>query len=280
MSDVDVSTFQSEVQDGRAPDLARAALLFAREIAYPDLQPSLYLSQLDDWAETVQRRLDPDDSTLTRLACLNDFLFGEIGLRGNRDDYADPRNSFLNEVMARQLGLPISLSVIFVIVARRIGLAAEGVGLPGHFIVGVPLPAAEGGWTYLDPFNEGMTVTRADAARLVQDSTGQAGSFQPEWLEPSPPRAILARMLFNLRGVYLGQEDWEHALAVVALLRLLQPETPEHLRDLGLLSIRNDALRLGVDLLEDYLQRQPEAEDAAAVQRTLRTVLDRFARLN
>ena len=279
MSDVDVSTFQREVQAGHTPDVAYAALLFASKIAYPDLQPSLYLAQLDDWAEAVQRRLDPDDSILTHIACLSDFLFGEIGLRGNRERYADPRNSFLNEVMARGLGLPISLSVLFVEVARRVGLAADGVGLPGHFIVGIPLPAEEG-WIYLDPFNGGAAVTKADAARLVRDSTGHDGPFQSQWLAPSPPREILARMLFNLRSVYLQQEDWSHALAVIEHLRLLQPDTPEHVRDLGLLSIPAGALRAGVGLLEDYLSLKPDAEDAAAIQHTLRTVLDQFARLN
>jgi regulator of sirC expression with transglutaminase-like and TPR domain len=280
MSDIDSSTFEEEVQDGRTPDVVLAALLFAREIAYPELQPSAYLAQLDNWAETVQRQLDPDDSTLTRIACLNDFLFGEIGLRGDRDHYTDPRNSFLNEVMTRKLGLPITLAAIFVETARRVGLAAEGVGLPGHFIVGVPLPQAERGWTYLDPFNGGATVTSADAARLVRESTGHTGSFQPQWLAPSPPRDILARMLFNLRGAYLQQEDWLQAQVTVEHLRLLQPEAPEHMRDLGLLSIRNESLRTGANLLEDYLRRKPDAEDAEAVQQTLRTVLDRFARLN
>ncbi|MBI3362382.1 MAG: transglutaminase family protein [Chloroflexi bacterium] len=274
---VDRSNFRSEVRGPEPPGLARAALLFAREIAYPDLRPSIYLAQIDDWAEAVQRRLSPDDSISERVTRLTHFLFDDIGLRGNREDYADPRNSYLNEVMTRGLGLPISLSAIFLEVAQRIGLRAEGIGLPGHFIVAVHLQHSR---RFLDPFNAGLTVNAEDAARLVSDTTGFAGSLQHEWFAPSPPDVIIARMLFNLRGAYVRREAWPQAIAVVEHLRILQTDTPDHLRDLGLLHFRNNSLRAGASFLEEYLVRHPAAQDAPSIRQNLAAVLEQLARLN
>lgn len=277
MAEADLSTFRAEVRGPNSPSLARAALLFAREIAYPDLQPSVYLARLDNWAEIVQWRLSPADSALTRLARLTDFLFNEIGLRGNQDDYADPRNSYLNEVISRGLGLPISLSVIFLEIADRLGLPAYGIGLPGHFIIGVRLQGAR---QMLDPYHGGATVTLEEADRLVRATSGYTGPFQTEWLNPVPPQVILARMLLNLRGVYLQREDWPAAIAAVEHLRILQPDAPEHIRDLGLLHFRRGELRLAASLLEQYLIREPEAPDAEAIRQTLDALLSQFSLLN
>ncbi len=277
MIDVDRSNFRNEVCRPEPPSLARAALLFAREIAYPDLRPSAYLDQLEVWAETVGRRLVPADSPLARLEALTDFLFKEIGLRGNRDDYTDPRNSYLNEVISRGLGLPISLSVIFIEVAGRIGLQAYGIGLPGHFIVGVRV---NGSRQMLDPFNGGVAVTLEEVGQLVQTISGYTGPFQSEWLSPMPPGAILARMLLNLRGAYIQREDWPTTLAVVGHLRTLQPAAAEHVRDAGLLHFRNGELRQAAHLLEQYLIREPDAPDTDAVRQTLNAILNQFAILN
>ncbi|MBI3244727.1 MAG: transglutaminase family protein [Chloroflexi bacterium] len=274
---MDRSNFRDEVRGPNPPSLARAALLFAREIAYPDLRPSIYLEQLDDWADAVQRRSAPADSTLTRLNTLTGFLFNDVGLRGNRDQYTDPRNSYLNEVISRGLGLPISLSVIFIEVAGRLGLQAYGIGLPGHFVVGVGL---ESELVMLDPFNGGVKVTLEEAAQLAQTTSGYTGPFQSEWLNPMPSSAILARMLLNLRGVYIQREDWPATLAVVGHLRILQPHAAEHVRDAGLLHFRNGELRQAAHLLEQYLIREPDAPDSAAIRQTLDAILNQFAILN
>ncbi len=277
MAELDLSTFRAEVRGPNPPSLARAALLFAREIAYPDLQPSAYLTRLDHWAQAVQWRLAPADPALTRLNRLNEFLFTELGLRGNREDYADPRNSYLNEVIARGLGLPISLSVIFLEIADRLGLPAYGIGLPGHFLVGVRVQGAR---QMLDPFNSGAAVTREEAARLVARTSGYTGPFQPEWLNPMPAQAILGRMLLNLRGVYIQREDWPAAIAAVEHLRVLQPDAPDHVRDLGLLHFRSGELRLAANLLEQYLIREPDAPDTVSIRQTLDAILSQFSLLN
>ena len=269
-------TFDHEISQP-APGLARANLLFARAIAYPDLRPSAYLAQLDDWAKTVQRRFNRADTALTRVGHLCDFLFGDLNLRGNREDYQDPRNSYLNEVMDRKTGLPITLAVVFVEVGERIGLRVDGIGLPGHFVVGV---RAEAGMYYFDPFNGGGEVTVEECDRLVRQSTGYSGKFDPGWLDPTPPLAIIGRMLNNLRGVYVQRDLWPEALAVVEHLRIAQPEEPAHLRDLGLLHYRNHSPRRAIELLTEYLTRAPTAPDAPSVQQSLATIAGQYARLN
>ena len=275
--DVDGSTFEEEVRGPGEPNLARAALLFAREIAYPDLRPSVWLARLDEWAEAVQGGLAPTEPPAARAERLARFLFDEVGLRGNREDYTDPRNSFLNEVMARGLGLPISLSVLYLELAARLGVTADGVGLPGHFVVSVHLPEAA---RLLDPFHGGGWIGQAEAARLVNQTTGFEGPLKPEWLLPTRPRAILARMLVNLRGVYVQREAWRPALAVVEHLATLEPDESEHLRDLGLLHFRSDSRRLGAEYLERYLRRRPSAPDAELIRRSLAGLVEQMARLN
>ena len=257
--------------------LARAALLFAREIAYPDLCPSVYLARLDEWAGAVRRRCATEQPPAAQVDVLCRFLFDELGLRGNREDYGDPRNSYLNEVMTRGQGLPIALSVIFLEVAQRLGLPAEGVGLPGHFVVAVRLPGER---RLLDPFNGGALLTDEAAARLVEETTGLAGPLQPDWVAPATPQAIVTRMLLNLRGVYVQRESWAEALAVVERLAILQPDEAEHLRDLGLLHFRGGSGRQAADFLEGYLRRRPNAHDADLVRRSLAALLDEIARLN
>ena len=205
------------------------------------------------------------------------FLFEDVGLRGNQDDYYDPRNSYLNEVIDRRLGLPITLSAIFMEVAERVGLDAEGIGLPGHFLVAV----RDGGMRhFLDPFHGGAWLTREDLDDLVGAAGGGHRRLLREWLAPMPPDAILARMLFNLRGVYVQNEDWRQALAVVERLRILQPASPEHVRDAGLLHYRNGSLRLAAAALQAYVTRAPSAPDAGTVRETLNALLSQLARLN
>jgi regulator of sirC expression with transglutaminase-like and TPR domain len=276
VSGIDSSSFASEIRRAE-PGLARAALLFAREIAYPELLPSQYLAVLDRWADNVQRRLNPADTVLTRVGHLSDYLFGVLALKGNTADYTDPRNSYLNEVIDRRLGLPISLSVVFIEVARRIGLSADGVGLPGHYIVAVK---AEAGRYFFDPFHGGAEVTDHDAAELVRAATGYAGSLEPAWLSATSTQRTLARMLNNLHSVYTDRESWGAAVAVVARLRIVEPDVAEHSRDLGLLHVRNNSPRQALALLEEYLERAPEAQDAAAVRARAAALLDRYAKLN
>jgi regulator of sirC expression with transglutaminase-like and TPR domain len=275
VADLDQTTFAEEVRAADAAlSPARANLLFAREIAYPDLRPSNYLRRLDDLAEVAARAVGSGDET-ARAQALADFLFQQQGFHGNRAEYGDPRNSYLNDVLARRTGLPITLSAIFLHLGQQLGLPVYGVGMPGHFIVGVTTEQAA---LYLDPFNSGAPLTRERCLELVQQSTGYQGRFDPRWLAPTPPRDIVARMLNNLRHVYSQAEDWPRTLSVIERLQELQPDEPAHVRDLGMVLYRIGALRRAAESLTQYLALAPNAKDADQVQQSRNLLWDELAR--
>jgi regulator of sirC expression with transglutaminase-like and TPR domain len=252
----------------------RAGLLFAREIAYPQLDVPHYMQVLDGLAQEAEARVAEAENPADALV---DFLFHEKGFRGNEEAYGDPRNSYLNEVLERRLGIPISLSVLYVAVARRLDIDAYGLSLPGHFIVGVRQGLVE---LLLDPFHDGRHLTLEDCERLVRQTTGLEGVLDPSWLRPATPRAILARMLNNLRVVYVQRERWPQAVAVIERLRQVQPDAPEHLRDLGLLHYQQGHLYPAAQYLEAYLEEEPESPEASAIRQNLQPVFSRWAQMN
>lgn len=277
MTGLDGASFEDEVRSaGEALSPARAGLLLARECAYPRLRPSAYLARLDDLAAAAGGQLAGTAAGPQRALALSHWLFEEQGFRGNVGDYADPRNSYLNEVLDRRLGLPITLSVLFLEVAQRLEIPAQGVGLPGHFIVAVPGEAAP---VYLDPFHRGRTLTLDDCAELVRQSAGHA-EFDPRWLTPTSSRNIVTRMLNNLRQFYVSVEDWPLAVKIAERLVLLQPQEAVYLRDLGLLHYRLGALRKASALLNQYLVRAPNAPDGDAIRAGRDRLLDELSRLN
>lgn len=277
MIDIDRTTFKAEVrQAGEALSPLRAGLLFAREIAYPDLRASESIAQLDYLAETARRALTAYKSPVTRSLALSEWLFKTHGFQGNDPDYYDPRNSYLNEVLERHIGIPISLSVIYLALGEQLGLPVLGVGLPGHFIVAV---VGEDGPVYLDPFNAGRVLAVNECANIALRATN-ADEFDPDWLRPAAPRDIVGRMLNNLRGFYLRVEDWPLSIAVVEHLRDLQPDVSGHLRDLGLLHYRNGALRTAAHYFTHYLARHPDAEDADSVRHSREALVEHLAKLN
>jgi regulator of sirC expression with transglutaminase-like and TPR domain len=278
MPALDLTTFATEVSEA-GDDLSpvRAGLLFARECAYPDLHPSDYLARLDALVEEARPVLSGAGSDAERGLALSAYLFETAGFRGNSAEYADARNSYLNQVLERRLGLPISLSVIYLEVGRQLGLAVDGVGLPGHFIVSL---AGEDGPILIDPFHAGRRLSHADCMALAQSAMGPGVAFDQGWLAPTGARDIVARMLNNLRGFYISVEDWPLAIRIVEHLRQLQPRDDRHLRDLGLLHYRNGAYRRASRLLNDYVLRNPSAPDLEAVRRGRDRMLEQLARLN
>jgi regulator of sirC expression with transglutaminase-like and TPR domain len=275
---MDKFTFEEDLL--QAPiDLSRAALHIARELAYPQLEVDAYLQRLEHLAELAGEAISAGGPLQSQALALSDFLFNQLRFEGNASDYDDPRNSYLNQVLDRRMGIPLSLSIVYLDIAHRLGIAAEGIGMPGHFIVRVT--QSEGSASlYLDPFHGGRPVTQADCLRLVEQSTGYQGEFQPEWLEPSPTEKILARMLFNLRNIYLQQEDWHHAQFAVERMVQLQPTVPDHLRDLGVIHFQNGSLSSAVYYYEQYLLRAPQAEDAHLVRISLQSAAQRLAQRN
>ncbi len=249
-------------------DLGEAALLIAED-AYPGLDVDEYLRRIDDLAEPLRAGWREYAPLPELVATLNGHLFGELGFRGNRDDYYDPRNSYLNEVLDRRLGIPITLSVVFMEVARRLGLTVSGVGLPGHFIVEA---TRDGASLLLDPFNGGEILTSEDCERLVSDRYGVSMPFAPELLADVRKRQILTRMLNNLKRTYLEKDDPAAAWPVVEKMVLLNPESAVDRRDRGLVAYRLNNFAQARQDLRFYLERRPDAADREAVHASLAAV--------
>jgi regulator of sirC expression with transglutaminase-like and TPR domain len=268
--------FQEELHQ-KPLDVARVALCIAQDIAYPHLDLETYQKKLDNLTESARQAIPQNGSAVDRAISLTEFLFNEEGFQGNRADYLDPRNSYLNDVLDRRLGIPISLSILFLHIGQQLNLPVFGVGMPGHFIVSVQAGRTI---TYLDPFNGGFPLTLEECAALVSEATGYDGPFDQAWLRRTAPGDILIRVLNNLRGIFIHREEWARAVSVVEHLLELRPESPDSLRDLGLLHYRAGSLRKSVDLLSKYLKQYPSAEDATTTRRCLRHICKELATLN
>jgi regulator of sirC expression with transglutaminase-like and TPR domain len=259
-----------------AIDLAEAALLIAQE-EYPGLEVDRYLSCLDGMAAAVRERVPRPENPHRLIAGLNDYLFQEMGFHGNHDDYYDPRNSFLNEVLDRRTGIPITLSAVYLEVGRRIGLPVHGVGMPGHFLVKYAGPDEE---IVIDPFHQGAFLTPAACQRILDRIYEGKLQFEPRFLASIGNRQILARMLNNLKAIYVNGEDFVKALAVVERLLILEPQAATEIRDRGLLSCQLKRYVEAMADLERYLKVSPEAEDAEVIRHHLRSIRQRMATMN
>jgi regulator of sirC expression with transglutaminase-like and TPR domain len=259
-----------------AIDLARAALYLAAE-EYPDLAVESYLARLDAMAKDVASRPVEAAGPLGRLLTLNDYLFIEQGFDGDRDQYYDPRNSFLNEVLDRRRGLPITLAVLYLELGWRLGLPVAGVGMPGHFVVGFYPPGEP---RYVDVFNGGLLLDREGCQARLRELGGSDFVLRDEHLAPVTKRQILARMLTNLKHYYARQADWDRALGTIERLLLLQPDANDEVRDRGLVHLRRGDLRAAWTDLRRYLEYTPQADDRTAVQGQLALVEQLLARRN
>jgi regulator of sirC expression with transglutaminase-like and TPR domain len=259
-----------------ARSLAEGALWIAAE-AHPGLDVSHWLGWVDGLGHRAAERLAPDMDVDRAASAVARFLFEEEGFRGNAEDYYDPRNSFLNDVLERRLGIPITLSIVYVAVAARAGLEAVGVGLPGHFVVRAE---RRGRHRLLDPFHAGALLDHAGCEALVARVRPGGGPFDPIWLAPVTTRQILVRMLSNLKAVYLALGDWPRALAAVERITLLVPDALEELRDRGTLHARLGQGPAAVRDWEAYLKRAPGAPDSEEVRDQLRALRQALAALN
>lgn len=273
--DAALEGFAREVNQPEAEiNLARAALVMGL-FEYPDLDVPGYLGRLDRLAEAAGRAIRSAELPALVLA---QFLFETLGFAGNARNYTDPRNSFLNEVLERRLGIPISLSVLYLEVAHRAGVNAEGVGLPGHFIVRVVLD--NGQVIYLDPFHGGAILSEEDCRERVRSITDGKLPFHEAFLNPVGVRYILVRMLNNLKNYYASANDFARAAKVVERLLILNPNDLNEVRNLGLLYGTLGKRRQAVALLETYLQSRPGAHDAEAVKQYLHSISHQASRWN
>src|SRR5436309_15433653 len=203
-------------------DLAEAALLIAAE-EYPALRPSIYLEQIARMGSELRRRIRSQVEPRRVVETTNVYLFEELHFKGNREESYDPRNSFLNDVLERRVGIPITLALLYVAVGERVGLPVRGVGMPGHFLV--KYAPASGGEIFIDAFN-GRTLSRQECAKMLEDMYGGTVKMRPALLEPSTKRQILARILNNLKCLYLSRGDLGRALAARDRLMLTDPHLP------------------------------------------------------
>jgi regulator of sirC expression with transglutaminase-like and TPR domain len=269
------SRFARIVQSPRC-ELARGALEIAR-IAYPDLDEGPSLAELDRLADGVRPRLMPGYSAVDRALTVARYLFGECGFTGNAEEYYDVRNSFLNDVLARRTGIPITLSVVLIEVGNRVGVPFEGVGFPGHFLVRVPAGAGE--HLILDPFHSGQRIDDdelLERLRLLADAN-QGPRFEtvpPDFLTPTSPRAMLGRMLRNLLRIYLERDADAEALLTVDLLLVLTPQGSDEIRTRGFLYERLGCPAAAAVDFRRYLEVAPEADDVPQIRTRLSRLLD------
>ena len=243
-------------------DLAGAALEIARD-EYADLDVGVYLSQIDQLAVAVNSRLDPSSSVYRKIAALNYILFQEQGFHGNRENYYDPKNSFLNEVLQRKMGIPITLSVLYMELALRIGLPLRGVSFPGHFLVKHVSDAEE---IVIDPFNAGDIQSDESLNKLLDHLYSGKVSLHRDLLEPVTKKQILSRMLNNLKMIYLRNNDLFKALPVLQRLVILDPRSAADIRDRGIIYARLECFSYALADFETYLELSPDAADAGAVK--------------
>jgi regulator of sirC expression with transglutaminase-like and TPR domain len=225
----------------------------------------------------VRQRISPAARADRAVAALRRYLFEEEGFRGNEQDYYDPRNSFLNEVIDRRTGIPITLSVVYIEVARRAGLRAVGVGLPGHFLVRVSGGGAD---LLVDPYHGGIALSEGDCQERLNRIYGGRLKVDAAMLAPCGPKALLARMLRNLKAIYLKSGDHERALAIVDLLLRVNPHSGEDLRDRGLVYAALDCYTLAARDLEAWADLFPGAPEAADLRQRAAEFRVKAARVN
>lgn len=245
-------------------ELDTASLLIAKE-EYPELNVGDYLDRLDSMADEIKSRLSADYSPSEVVETINEYLFVKQGFSGNQQSYYDPKNSYLSDVIDRKTGIPITLSIIYMEIGRRLGFLMHGLGMPGHFILGYRF---EDELKLVDPFNAGETLTIQQCQERVRSMTNGA-PFRSEFLRPMENRQIIWRMLNNLKGIYVRAAEFKKAVSIVDRMMLITPKSPVLVRDRGVIKYRMEALTGAIDDLEQYLKLSPNAWDAAEVKQLI-----------
>ena len=273
------------------PDLATVSLLVAR-LEYPKLDAATYVERLDQMGETARERVtgfENLDEPLQAIQALNNYLFNEEGFSGNEHQYDDPRNSFLNEVLDRRTGIPITLATVYMEVARRAGIAIEGLNFPGHFLLRYQKKTAAGELTsdlIIDAFNDGAILSDTDCRNLLRKHGGDAEHFDRLTLVGATKTEILFRMLFNLKCIYVNMRSFPQGRSIAQLLLALKPSAMTELRDRGLMSYHLNDFSAALQDLEIYLRFTSKGTDGdhegerAEIWEHVKTLRRRVASLN
>jgi len=254
--------FEAEVLQADASiNLARAALLVAQE-EYAQLPVERYLSRLEELAEETRDRLNGESAPLLILQELLNTLYRRHDFQGNRKAYYDPRNSFLNDVLDRRLGIPLTLGIVLMEVGWRLGLPLEGVNFPGHFLVRFHGNAMN---LLVDPYDGGALRFEDQAQELLDRVYGGMVRVHDSFLKPARRREMLVRLLTNLKSLYVNVRDHGRALAAVERILLIRPISPGEIRDRGVILARMGRREEALQQLEAYLNVAPDAADTERI---------------
>jgi regulator of sirC expression with transglutaminase-like and TPR domain len=256
--------FYQEVSQSEI-DLAKASLYFA-QAEYSDLEPQVYLQVLDTIASEIELQLPAERYPLKVIQTINRHLFDTLGFRGNQKNYYDPDNSFLHQVLDRKLGIPISLSVVYLAIAQRLNFPMVGVGLPGHFLI---RPDFENAGIFVDPFNRGEILFEQDCQQRLDEAYQQQLKLDSSWLAPVSNKQILVRMLNNLKFIYLHRREIDKALSTMSGILKIYPDQTVEIRDRGLLYYQLNRWSEAIVDLEYYLKVAPQSEDASMIEALL-----------
>lgn len=251
-----------------------AALYLAGE-EYPELDVSFHLAELDAFATQISLRVGYETAPADLARAIAGYLFDEIGFHGNSGEYYDPDNSFLNRVLKTRTGIPITLSLIFLEVGRRLGLRCSGVGLPGHFIVGL-----DDSEEYLDPFNAGTILSVGDCRNLVHQMLGGRLEWTDEFLAPYSKQDLLFRMLNNLKSVHMQSQQWAKAVGVIQRMAIISPQLPSLYQEQAWCQAEQHQYRLAIKSLETYLEKVDSPEDAKRAKDQITGLWATLSRLN
>jgi regulator of sirC expression with transglutaminase-like and TPR domain len=274
-------------RDDEAIDLVQATLLIACT-QYPNLDMAYYIAQLDSLARRVRTQLAlpapdlrptlPEEiDVLHVIHAMNKILFEEEQFHGNRDDYHNPNNNFLNKVLENHVGIPVTLSLIYTEVGRRVGLQIDGIGMPYHFIVRCHSPQ---GFIYIDPYEGGLLMSEQSCRERIRQTTQHRIKFHAQWLEPFTHRRWLMRILNNLKRIYINQDDYERALTICDLLIMLSPRIAEEWRDRGLIHLQLKRYSRAIKDLRVYIEFAPGAKDRYEIFNYIKTARQMLAMLN
>jgi regulator of sirC expression with transglutaminase-like and TPR domain len=243
-------------------DLVDAALLIART-AYPDMKRSHYTGLLDAWGRQLRKQTGPDASTGDILRELNRIMFEQEGFKGDSDNYYDPQNSFLNRVLERKKGIPITLALVYSEVARLAGFSVYGIALPGHFIVGL---FHETGTLYIDPFNQGEVLAESECRKMIEVRYGPEAASDASWRNPANKKKIIKRMLRNLKAIFLHSGRDMQILEMIQWILAVDPDAPSELKERGLLYEAMGNYAAAVLDLEHFLEVAPTSEDEQIIK--------------
>ena len=250
-------------------NLIEKCLKLAQILEHHDLDISKYVEKINDIGNSLSMKISGIKNPTYLISMLNEYLFDELGFRGAEEDYYDPGNSFLNVVFDKKTGIPITLSIIYAEIAKNIGLDLQIVGFPGHVIVKYKNEII------LDPFYRGRLLTIDNLEEILDRNFGDGVEFIPEYLNEATTEQLLTRLLRNLKNAYTQSYAYDNAMKCTDMILGIQPESPEEIRDKGILEERLLRYDKALPLLNKYLELQPEADDADFILELIKSVREK-----